>query len=378
MPGSPRKYYAKESETLADSATTITNLDINSPISAIDLLYEATTGASSGRNHYLHQDVSRIEVVDGSDVLYSLNMKDGMAVNCYAHKKFPYMSIDERASTVNRETVRINFGRFLGDPEYYLNPNDFTNLQLKETHALTIASDSGYGTGTGVLSVIVHLMEGDLPAPKAFLMNKEVFSYTSAASGVQIIELPDDYPIRAMFLHSLEANVAIDTDLSRVKMSLGMDKFIPFDTPIDHLISEMADNFGVISYGLIMYCQNDDAHDLLYGVPLAIDTTNLLSSASILEVSATLVSMSGNRASFQVTEHNTASILTHLDYATDSVFHTEVAGYLPMNTFCWLFAPVGNEDWSIDVLPWKKGQVRITDGGAGASNRLLLQQFRSK
>lgn len=378
MAGYPRKYYARDSETLSDSQTLITNLDVNSPITAIDLHYEATAGSTSARNTFLHDDVDKIEVVDGSDVLYSTNMKDGMAVNWYSHKKFPYMLLDETASAVNRETMRINFGRFFGDTEYYLNPADFTNLQMKNTHSLTIAADSGFATGSGVLSVIVHLMDGDIPPAKGFLMTKEVYAYVSAASGIQTIELPDDYPIRAMFLQSLEAAIAMDTDLSRVKLTLGMDRYIPFDTPMDHLIAEMVDNFGRVEYNTKMKTLNADTTDVLCAYPMGFDAVSLLDSASLLEISLTMTSFIGNRITLQATDHNTVSGISHTDYATDVPFHVEVTGYIPLNTLGWVFAGVGNEDWALKVAAWNRGQVKITDGGAGASNRLILQQFRGR
>ena len=378
MAGFPRKYFARESETLSNAQTLITNLDINSPITAVDLHFEATNGATSGRNNYIHDKVSRVEVVDGSDVLYSANMKDAQAVNWYMNKKFPYMLIDEGADAVQREVMRINFGRYLGDTDYYLNPADFTNLQLKETHSLNIAADSGFATGSGLLSVIVHLMDGDIPSPRGFLMTKEVYSYTSAASGVETIELPDDYPIRAMFVHSYEAAIALETDLTNVKLSLGMDRFIPFDMPIDLLLAEIIDNFGKCEYDAKMLMLNDDTQDLFVALPMAFSATSILASASLLEVSATIVSAVGSRVTVQVTDHNTTSGISHTDYTTDVPFRVNVSGYLPHNVLGWVFAPVGNEDWAYDISTWRKGQLKITDGGAGAANRLVLQQLRSR
>lgn len=372
-----REAFLIKDETLSDSGTKIESLAASAPISAIDIIYEATSGSTSARNAPIHPMVTKIEVVDGADVLCSGQMKDLMAIQAYQTGRMPYMDIDEQASVQSIETCRVHFGRYLWDEDYFLDPDAFTNLQIKLTHALTIAADLGYATGTGKLSLILYLMEGLTRSPRGVIVNKEIYTYTSSASGVEVVELPEDYPIRGIYVHSLEANIALATDLTNIKLSLGNDKFIPFDYPIEDIITRTVQNYGAFEYEALLFTQNDDVYDVLVAVPKQYLLTPKFTSATLVAMSAHLDAFVGNRGVFQVTEHNVTSGVSHIDYATDLPIHAVLGGYVPFNVIPFEFAPLGMEDHAIEVSRWKRGQLKLTDGAAGASNRVIVQQFRS-
>ena len=109
-----RKVYLARDETVSDSQTKQIKLDIKDPISAIEVIYEATNGSTSNVGHPLFKDVSKVEVLDGSDVLYSLSMVQAQALNFFEAGKLPYMDITEAGGGVQKVSAIIRFGRYIG------------------------------------------------------------------------------------------------------------------------------------------------------------------------------------------------------------------------------------------------------------------------
>ncbi|MHC4397646.1 MAG: hypothetical protein ACYS1A_18540, partial [Planctomycetota bacterium] len=163
----------KDEASINDSDTITLDINITKPISAFTILYEATNGATSCVDHELHDDVSKIEVVDGTDVKTSLSMIEMQALNFFETGKLPFQQLTEAAAGVQKEMAIIHFGRFLNDPDYYIDPTKFDNLQLQLVHALTVSATAGFATGTGKYTVIAHIMEDGYGPALGYMMAKE-------------------------------------------------------------------------------------------------------------------------------------------------------------------------------------------------------------
>ncbi len=77
-------------KTLGTATTLTVPINLQDPISRIDLLYKPTL-VSSGMLAALAVNISKIELVDGSDALHSLNGRQNQAL-CIYDRKVPTMN----------------------------------------------------------------------------------------------------------------------------------------------------------------------------------------------------------------------------------------------------------------------------------------------
>jgi len=262
-----RQVYLARDETIQDSQTKIININLTEPISAIHVIYEATNGATSNQGNPLHKDVDAIELVDGSDVLESLSGPQWAALDFYALGHYPPHEIIESGGSVQKEHFIIPFGRFIGDPLLYLDPTRFSNPQLKLTHSLTISATAGFATGTGKITVIADVFAEKPPASAGFLMAKDIYDWTTAASGDETIDLPVDYPYRLLLIRAYESGVSISSSITKVKMSVDEDRFIPFDLYTDDLIYLNEQLFGWATIKQTLFRTDADTPETFIAVP---------------------------------------------------------------------------------------------------------------
>lgn len=243
-------------ETETDTATKTLDLDLPDPISALDIEVTCTNGATSNLDNFISDIVTKIEVVDGSDVIVSLNMFELEALQFYKTGKPPVLFPSEWAGGGQRHEARLLFGRYLYDPDFGFNPVKYRNPQLKITFnkaAVRAASATGFASGNNIiLSVIAKVMEQG-PTPGFVLMQKEIKSFTSAASGDERVELPVDYPYRLMLLRPWVSGSDVDEVISNLKLTVDTDKFIPFDRKVKQLDAEAFAAFGPFDYKHDMY-----------------------------------------------------------------------------------------------------------------------------
>jgi hypothetical protein len=87
---------------------------------------------------------------------------------------------------------------------------------------------TGFASGSARYTVMADIMEG-VSAPTGLLTVKEFYSFTTAASGTEYIDLPTDYPHKALYIRSHEDGVGQFSGISNVKVSCDQGKFVPFD-----------------------------------------------------------------------------------------------------------------------------------------------------
>jgi len=224
-----RLVYLAYQETIPDSGLWVKNIDVVDAITQIDLIFEATTGSTSCTDHEIHDDVSKIEVVSGGDVLFSLPMQEAMALNCFEKGKFPLFDFDEGASKTVKEGVSICFGRHARDQELYLDPKAFRNLQLRVSYGLTLSTTAGFTSGSGKVTAIAHVIEGPKGPHRGFLTAKLVKTYTGAASSHEYTDMPVDYPYRLLLLKALRSTYEWQEQIDTVKLHADREKFVKFE-----------------------------------------------------------------------------------------------------------------------------------------------------
>jgi len=181
-------------ESIATAGTRTIDLGTNQPVSRVDVIWKKT---NTNRTPIAHPGkiVESIDIVDGSDVLFSL---DGMLAQAWAWfhgKNQPGSMINYETGQWSMQMASIYFGRYLWDELYALDPKRHNNVQIKVKHNLA----NGGATGTVAdLSVYAHVFDEKSVTPKGFVLTKEQYSFLPVANAWVYIDMPMDYPIRAL------------------------------------------------------------------------------------------------------------------------------------------------------------------------------------
>lgn len=362
-----RDTYIEYQKTLADSGTEIMDINVALPITEIYIEVRASNHATApNANSPIARCISSIELVDGSNVLFSLNGQQAMANAAFDIGHFPHRALQDLSGARQLDTWPIRFGRFFGDTIYALDPTKFSNLQLKVTWnlaAVNAIGANGFATGTGRITVIARVME-DAPSPTGLFMTKELYNWTTAASGDERVDLPTDHPYRRIMVRSYESFVGITGVFTNLKLSVDQDKFIPFDLDTGGIVREMENRYGRFrlaqkNYGddagtFELWVTEDERGQLTPGASGVICGADYFWKALL---------------KLYMVDHANAS-------QSGKAFFTEVEGLCPENTMA---IQMGKPD---DPTDWFKapdfGSIRLycTQGNAGGNASIFIQQER--
>ena len=239
------KYRSQElyhEQTLDDTGVKIFDISFRDPLSAIDLKFQGINGATYNQSNLMNDVVTKVELVDGSDLICSVSLKQLQALQAYQTGKLPIINFEEQGGKTSRDNACMLFGRYLWDPEYWLDLAKFSNPQLKITtdeDVVRAMSATGFLSGSFKVSIVAHIIEEGAESAKGFIMNKEVYNFTSVTSGDEHVDLPRDYPFLGLMVMS---TIRTCTDLyeliSQIKISCDSDKFIPLDRYIHDIHHE--------------------------------------------------------------------------------------------------------------------------------------------
>lgn len=253
-------------KTETDTATETQDIDLVEPISAFEIEVQCTNGATSNKGNFISDIVTKIEVVDGSEVLEALNMSQLEALHFYKTGKMPTLFPSEWGGGIQRHNVMLFFGRYLWDREYAFDATKYKNPQLKVTFnkaAIRAASNTGFASGDNIsLSLIAKVFE-DAEKPTKFLMQKQIESFTSADSGEKRIDLPTDYVYRMLMPRFWLQGYDIDEIVTDIKMTCDTDKFIPFNRKTKQLDAQALAEFGRVELKHDIFASDSDEVRLL-------------------------------------------------------------------------------------------------------------------
>jgi len=235
-----RKSVLLTAEACVASATKIIEFKGKDIISRIRIQLKLTNNGSTPTAHPATA-ISKIEIVDGSEVLWSLSGKECQALNFYSQEKQAIDLINYVDNEMACAMMNINFGRWLWDEDLAFDPSRFNNPQLKITYTLASGSSA---PDAGTIEVVADIFDEVKPSPQGFLMAKEYYSYTLVASSPQHIDLPTDYPLRMLMIGSLSAGKQPWEQYNHIKISEENDKRIPLDDQTSDLIKYILDEFG--------------------------------------------------------------------------------------------------------------------------------------
>jgi len=360
----------KDESSINDSDTVSIDINIHKPISAFEVLYEATNGATSCVDHELHDDISKIELVDGSNVITSLSMMEAQALEFFCTKKKPFMQLSEAASGTQKESALILFGRYLGDPDYYLDPTKFDNLQLQLVHNLTISATAGFATGTGKVSVFAHILEDGFGPVRGYMMSKEKKSWTTSSSGDEITKLPVDHPYKLLLIKALVSLSRFDEVITQVKLGVDEDSFIPFDLRGRHLAYFNEQWFGQLEQTKTILSADDgtvlmDLFDIKHANALCTADDHI----------ATVESLDAEQVSLGLYDMTTPGTPALQSTAKGGVL--QVRGGMLHSCLAYPFGNPNDPDTYLDVRDYGSVELTCTQGTASAAAAIVLQQLRA-
>jgi len=226
----PRKSYSADT-------TEIIDLDLVDPLSQLIIELAVNITNDTAITAHAIACLKKIELVDGSDVLFSLSGYEAEAVDWYHNHNLNspwniYMGWGE-----TQRFVRVNFGRYLWDPELAFDPKKFRNPQLK----LTLDIDAGGAVpNLNRLQVWGALFDEKAITPAGFLMHKEVKEFTLSASSHEYVDLPRDYAYRKLFVRQQEAGTEPNANIDTIKLSEDQDKKVVFDHTTEDIFRTIA------------------------------------------------------------------------------------------------------------------------------------------
>lgn len=346
-------------EDMTSAGTKTLSLNVRDIISRLTITWRVTM-AGYGMNAFCYEDISKIELVDGSDVLFSMTGGEAQALNIF-DRRVPTMNHGQyvNGSSVF-STYGIDFGRFLNDPVLALDPSRFRNLQLKITYSPIIMDT---GASHGYLAVYADLFDEKVATPVGFLMSKEHKSYTiGSANSYEYTDLPTDHPMRKMLVKAYKDATEPWAVISEVRLDEDNEKRIPFTWATEAYCRMMTGVWAAVEEQF--YGRGDDADGYVYYITPTNYFATIIGSilGGVVEGFSTGVTPGG-----KVTLHAT----------TDGNFLGMARGYLPNHCIEFPFGdPKDIEDW-YDVT--KLGSLRArTQAGSGAATTgaIVLQQLR--
>lgn len=345
---------ASEAATVA--ATKTIDLNENAPLSKIVVRFKGTNSSSTPTAHPAKM-VSKIEVVDGSDVLYSMSGTECGAMNFLEAHELPWYCCEYEDNIECCATYDLNFGRFPWDREFALDLRVFKNPQLKITHD---KSKGGSACDIGSLAVFGYTFDDPQPTPPNFLMTKELYSYTLQAGSNEYITCPRDYPYRILMPNSYETVYPFNTQFGEFEWYGDNKRRVFIDSIsgsewaklMSHMDKVEEDFAGLGAGALVSYYQ-----------------------ASTYENYGVAVGRSHSQTTLIVGQPSGPRIQVHNDQSES--FACKENGYMAFGgtNFC-MHEPNDPKAW-FDPLKYGDVEVRIKAGAnASGTINLCLQQSR--
>ena len=354
-------------QSLDNTGTKIIDLNFKDPLSALGLQFAGVNGATSNKGNWMSDVITKIEIVDGSDVLGSLSLKQAQALQSHQTGKMPYINFEEGAAKGGKDEVMLLFGRYLWDGEYYLDLTKFSNPQLKITtdeDVIRAIGADGWSDGSFKVSITAFIIQEGAAAAKGFFMNKEVYNFTAAATGDEHIDLPRDYPYVGLMLSSTIKQSDIYELVSKMKISCDSDKFIPINQYTNHYLEQYENERDPLSMRCVLWRKDGEEPQFpIYYNPRA----NLMASGRGHICNSGWM-WSGNM-NFMLTDDDGGAVA-----AEEQIWAHITGGSL----HCSLYVPFGllaDPESYFPTADWNEIKLILTQAGAGAV-KTCLQQLR--
>jgi len=205
--------------------TKIIDIDYADPISALIIHMGGVYVGDVSTAHAI-ACLKKLEIVDGSDVLFSLTGYEAEALDIYHNKRMPSNWNAYFSGGGGDRDVMINFGRKLWDTRFAFDPKQFKNPQLK----ISLDLDAGGNAPSSIhFTVFAAMFDEKKITPEGFFMAKEIKDYPMASAAHEYTDMPTDFPYRKLLIKALTAGAEPSAIIENVKLSEEQDRKILID-----------------------------------------------------------------------------------------------------------------------------------------------------
>jgi len=356
-------------DQMVNARTWTFNINLVDPVTEFKVWFFAKNYATgpneAGCIPYL---IEEIAVIDGSEVIVSMNGAECMAMYCFDHGRAPFHWHQEMGGMSQYWCLPITFGRHLWDPEWIFDPRKFRNPQLRITfdvaNLLPAGAAGGYAlpvVGAPQISVWAKIME-EGARPRGYLMTKQLKEFASLARGQEITYLPTDFPIRKVMIRAYKQCGQMNDAITRLKLSQDEDKWIPWDLNSHDFIWLMRDWFPEISWHL-KHSMDDLEQREHYGGTYCQGLLTCASDGAAVSVRG----WAGNCFTADITDITGGA-------TTDIEVWSKCQTRTPFDCYCYPFGDQDNaEDW-LQVAPMGNLRLILTQGTLGYLEQIVVQQ----
>lgn len=346
-------------EAITTARTEVIDLDMADIISRIQINVEVEMPGDVLGAHPASV-LSSIEIVDGSDVLFSLSGKEAQALDFYQTGIMPLNAITDRDGNDCITVFNINFGRYLYDEMLAFDPNKFRNPQIKITHNYAACG----GTPSDArMEVRAYLFDEKVPTPEGFLMSKEHYQYTCSTDGTyEYIDMPTDHITRRYMILGTAGGYFCQQVVKEIRLSEDNAKRIPYDTTVWQLLKMLHQIYPRIEeYGHFDF---KAAGRVIYASPTQDIVVN---ATAVLETN--FITVSAVPTKMPITA----------DISADGEGHAQISGHDPHYSF---ILPCGKPDdpadW-YDVTKLGNLKMRLKAGAAETNGvvEVVTEQLRN-
>jgi len=209
-----------------NAGTHVIPLNLRDPVSRINISYVCYP-ISSAMIAAVAANITKIELTDGSDVLYGLDGYECQALAFYDRKINALTGPNYIAGSAIRSMFPIDFGRFRFDPQLALLPDKFNNLMLKITYNEDLCDAS---VADHSLEIHADCFDEKTISPIGYLSAKEWINFDAAAgTGYKDVYLPTDEIIRRILIRSYVEKKSPEFVLGEVRLTEDEKKRVVFD-----------------------------------------------------------------------------------------------------------------------------------------------------
>lgn len=340
------------SKSITTAGTETIDVDLTTCLSKI-MIIEMSTSAGTAQTAHPVGNITKVELVDGSKVIASLSGYQAQALDFYNSGVLADNYISDVSGVQHYSTININFGRWLWDTFYALNPARFDNPQLKITHNYRVADTAA---SAGTLEAYAFAFDKKSVAPVGYLMPKEHFAYTSGAEGaIEYVTLPTDHVIRRALFRGAAADYFPWQVINKVKVTENGEASVPFDFSVSAYLKHIVQEYPKCrESGLIAL---KAATQNCYCAP-----TFTIFAHPITETVTNIVSI----------DSSAPTVPFKFDVTADDEAVVEFSGKCPHYAFPLNFGDQEDPDDWYDATELDNLKVQLTSGSAGTNGAISL------
>ena len=245
-----RKSVLLAAQDLGASGTKIIDIFDKEDISAIYIRMQFTVATVSVMLANIARVISKIEIADGGNVLYSVSGEQAQAIAYYLTKQMPFSKFGLTVGNACTAIIPIYFGRFDGDRELAFRPTLYANPQLKITYDEDAANTSAVVNSFSVYASL--LTDSYSGQAKGMLVSKEIVSNVMTASAHAYVDLPTDLPFAKLIIQAYSTDHSPETLIDNIKLEVNNGQQVMIDQSFPDFVRETYSKYPTIVQSHVM------------------------------------------------------------------------------------------------------------------------------